>query len=85
MITNEELLSDERFAQFSTQHQTEIITAHCKDVEERIRSASSRLVAEREAVGGCLQFEKECPSMLVRSALTRRVEELITKYWSQKE
>ena len=83
MILNEELLSDERFAQFSTQRQSEIIAARCMEVEERIRTASSRLEAERESVGACLKFEKECFSMLVRNALTRRVEKLITKYWSQ--
>ena len=83
MILNEELLSDERFAQFSTQRQSEIIAARCKEVEERIRTASSRLEAERESVGACLKFEKECSSMIVRNALTRRVEKLITKYWSQ--
>jgi hypothetical protein len=83
MILNEELLSDERFAQFSAQHQTEIISFYCTELEERIRTASSRNEAEHESVKTCIQFEKQCSSTLVRKALTHKVQELITKYWNQ--
>jgi hypothetical protein len=85
MILNEELLTDEGFARFGKQRQSEIIAKHCSEVEERIRTASSRLEAERGSAEACLQFEKECPSMLVRNALASRVEELIAKYWKYKK
>ena len=83
MILNEELLSDERFAQFSTRHQSEIISLYCTNLEERIRTASSRQETEHESVETCMYFEKECPSALVRNALNHRVQELLTKYWNQ--
>jgi hypothetical protein len=85
MILNEELLSDIHFVQLRKQHQYEIISKHCVKIEERIRIALSRLEAERISADACLQFEKECPSMLLRNALIHRVEELIAKYWSHKK
>jgi hypothetical protein len=85
MIKNEELLSDERFVRFSTQHQSEIISLHCGEIEERIRTASTRLEAELGSAEACLQFEKECPSTLVKQAMTRRVENLIIQYWGSKK
>jgi hypothetical protein len=85
MIFNEELLTDNRFAQLNRAQQSNIIANHCAEIEERIRNASSRLEAERVLASTCLQFEKECPSMLVRNALTSRMEELIAKYWNHKE
>jgi hypothetical protein len=83
MMFNEELLTDDRFARLNSTQQYEVIGKHCVDIEERIRTATSRLDAERNSTSACLQFEKECPSMLVRHALTRRVEELLIKYWDQ--
>ena len=85
MIFNEELLPDDRFAQLNSTQQSEIIANHCAEIEELIRTASSRFEAERISADACLRFENECPSMLVRHALTHRVEEFITKYWSQKK
>jgi hypothetical protein len=84
MMFNEELLSDERFAPLSNTQQSEIISKHCAEVEKYIRTASSRLEAERISANTCLQFQHECSSDLVRNALTRRVEELITKHWKNR-
>ena len=81
MIFNEELLSDDHFAQIHSSQQSEIITKHCAEVEECIRTARSRLEAERISANMCIQFQHECSSSVVRNALTRRVQELITKHW----
>jgi hypothetical protein len=84
MIFNEELLTDDRFARLNSTQQFDMIAKHCGEIEERIRTASSRIEAERNSTSACVQFEKECPSMLVRHALLRHVEELIVKYWGRK-
>jgi hypothetical protein len=81
MMFNEELLTVDRFAQLKSSQQYDIIAKHCSEVEERIRTASSRCEAERVSANTCLQFHHECPSALVRDALTRRVGELISKHW----
>jgi hypothetical protein len=82
---NEELFSERQFLQLNQVSQSELIANHCAEIEEQIRDASSRLEAERISAGACLQFEKDCPSMLVRNALIRRIEELIGKYWDHKK
>jgi hypothetical protein len=81
---NEELFNERQFLQLNQAHQSELIANHCAEIEERVRNASSRLEAERVSASACLQFEKDCQSMLVRNALTHRMEELIAKYWSHK-
>ena len=85
MVLSEELLTDNRFVQLSNHRQTEIIAKHCMTVEEHIQQASSRFEAERIAIDECLLFEQECPSLLVRNALRRRVEELIHQHWNSKK
>ena len=84
MYVNEELLTDERFRQLNGNRQSELIANHCADIEDRIRSAPSRLEAIRLKESTCTRFEKACPSALVRTALSRYVEELISRYWDNK-
>jgi len=81
MDFNEELLTDERFERLNTHRQSELIAEYCSDIEDRIRSASSRLEALRFAESSCTRFEQTCPSALVRKALERHVEKLILQYW----
>jgi hypothetical protein len=85
MYMNEELLTDERFRQLNGNRQSELIANHCADMEDRIRSASSRSEAIRLKESTCARFEEACPSALVRTALSRHVEELISHYWDNKE
>jgi len=85
MYVNEELLTDERFRQLNGNRQSELIADHCADIEDRIRSAPSRLEAMRLKESACTTFEQACPSVLVRTALSRYVEELIVRYWDNKQ
>jgi hypothetical protein len=82
MVQNEELLNDQQFLQLSQIRQSDLIAKHCAGIEEHIRTASSRFEAERIAANTCLCFQKECSSVLVRNALTHRVEEFMTKHWN---
>jgi hypothetical protein len=83
MHFNEELLTDERYQQLHGNQQSELIANHCGDIEERIRSASSRLEAVHLKELECTKFKQECQSTLVRTALTRYVEEIISRYWDK--
>jgi hypothetical protein len=83
MKFNEELLTDYQFGQLHRTRQTELIVSHCATIEEHIRHASSRLEAEQISSSACSEFKNECPSEIVRNALTRHVEDLIKKYWQR--
>jgi hypothetical protein len=85
MTFDEELFNDHLFLQLEKNRQYELIAKHCADIEKQIRTASSRSDAERISTSACFQFENECPSNLLRNALTRRVKELIAKYWSKEQ
>ncbi len=84
MYLNEELLTDERYIQLNGNRQAELIANHCGDIENRIRSAPSRLEAVRLKELACAKFEQECSSTLVRAALATHVGELISRYWDKK-
>lgn len=84
MYSNEELLTDERYRQLDENQQSELITKHCADIEDRIRSAPSRLEALRLKESACSGFERACSSALVRTSLASHVEELISRYWDKK-
>ena len=82
---HEELFNNRLFLQLENKRQSELIAKHCADIEEQIRTASSRSDAERISTSACFQFENECPSKLLHNALRRRVKELIAQYWSQEQ
>jgi hypothetical protein len=82
MYGNEELLTDEGYRQLNGNQQYELIAAHCRGIEERIRSASSRPEAMRIADAACTQIELTCHSVLIRTALAANVEEMISRYWN---
>ena len=84
-VMEEELFSEDRFVRIGEDLQSELIARHCAEVEDRIRTASSRPDAERVSAEACSRFREECPSALLRNALTRRVEELVNKYWRAHE
>jgi hypothetical protein len=84
MHFNEELLTDERYRQLNGNQQSELVARHCADIEDRIRSAPSRLEALRLKELACSRFKQTCSSVLVRTALTRHVEELISRNWEKK-
>jgi hypothetical protein len=84
MYMNEELLTDERFLRLDANRQSELITEYCADIEDRIRSAPSRLEALRLSESSCTRFEQACPSALLRKALETHIEELILQYWDRK-
>jgi hypothetical protein len=81
MYSNEELLTDERYWQLDKNKQSDLIAKHCAGIEERIRSASSRLHALRFKESECVRFEQSCPSALVRKALSVYLEDLISRNW----
>jgi hypothetical protein len=85
MYINEELLTDKRYQQLHGNKQSELIANHCVDIEDRIRSAPSRLEAVRLKELECAKFKQDCQSTLVRTALARYVEELISCYWDKKK
>jgi hypothetical protein len=84
MYLNEELLTDERYRQLTENRQSELLANHCADIEDRIRSAPSRLEAVRLKEFACNKFGQECPSALVHTALTKYVNDLIARYWDKK-
>ena len=84
MHFNEELLTDERYLRLTGKQQSEHIANHCAEIEDRIRLAPSRLEAVRLKELTCTKFKQECQSTLVRTALTRYVEELIARHWDKK-
>jgi hypothetical protein len=84
MHFNEELLTDERYLRLNGNQQSELIGKHCTDIEDRIRSASSRLEAVQIKEMACSEFKKECQSKLVRTALSIHVEDIIIFYWDKK-
>jgi hypothetical protein len=84
MHFNEELLTDERYLRLNGNQQSEHIANYCTEIEDRIRLAPSRLKAVRLKELECTKFKQECQSSLVRTALTRYVEELISRYWDKK-
>jgi hypothetical protein len=81
----EELLTDERFRQFNEHQQSELIAEHFVGIEDRIRSAPTRLDAMQYKELACTRFEQACPSALLRTALARHVEKLILRYWDKRE
>ena len=81
MYSNEELLTDERYRQLNKNEQSDLIAKHCAGIEERIRSASSRLHALQLKESECARFEQSCPSALVRKALNVYLEDLISRNW----
>jgi hypothetical protein len=81
-MVNEELLTEERYRRLSGSQQLELITKYCHDIEDRIRSAASRHEAEAIAAEACAGIEEACQSSLIRSALGKNVENLISKYWN---
>ena len=81
MQFNEELLTDEPFREYHEYRQSELIAKYCSDIDVRIRSASSRQEARGLAESACRKFEQACASALVRNALAKYIEELITRYW----
>ena len=84
MRFNEELLTDQRYLRSNGNQQSEQIANHCVEIEDRIRLAPSRLEAVRLKELACTKFNQECQSSLVRAALTRYVEELISRHWDKK-
>jgi len=84
MYFNEELLTDELYLKLNGKQQSGLIANHCADMEYRIRSASSREEAIRLKEMACTTFNQECQSALIRTALIRHVEDLISRYWDNK-
>ncbi|RPI05243.1 MAG: hypothetical protein EHM64_07190 [Ignavibacteriae bacterium] len=84
MIDNEELLTDNHFALLNGNQQSDILRNHCTEIEDLIRTASSRLEAERAAADTCIKFQHECSSALVRHALIHRAEEFLSKHWNNR-
>ena len=80
-MISEELFSEYQFLQLNKNRQFELIAGRCAEFENRIKAASSRLEAEQISANACSHFEEECPSSIVRNALTHHVEELIKNYW----
>ena len=76
---------DGRYWQLNGNQQLELIAKHCVDIEDRIRSAPSRLKALRLKELACSRFEQTCSSALVRAALSKHVEGLISHYWDKKQ
>ncbi|MBN1397370.1 MAG: hypothetical protein JXA06_04985 [Bacteroidetes bacterium] len=80
-MISEELFSEYQFLQLNKNRQSDLIAKHCIEVEKIIRTASSRVEAEQLSADACSHFQDECPSSIVRNALTHHVEELIKNYW----
>lgn len=81
MEFNEELLTDEGYRRLNALQQYELIAEHCRDIEERIRTAPSHLEARRIADAACARMKEACRSTLVKTALEANVENLIARYW----
>jgi hypothetical protein len=81
MTRNEELYGDRRLLRLSQARQSELIVKHCDGIEERIRDARSGDEAEGIAAAACRTFDSECPSNIVREALSQHIRALILRHW----
>ena len=84
MIEDEELMEEQKFLQLNQVRQSELISQHCSNIEERIRSAQSKEAAEQIASKACDEFEIECASSIVRMALAQYIQAKVARYWSKK-
>jgi hypothetical protein len=84
MIQNEELFNEHQFLQLNQIRQSELITKHCSNIEERIRQARSKDEAEHIASDACRKFQDECASSIVRISLAKHVQEKVSQYWDKK-
>jgi hypothetical protein len=80
----DESMTDQQFLGLGERRQREALAEHCAQIEERIRTAPSRLEAEVAAQRACDRFARDCPSSIVHKALPRRVWELVEQRWSTK-
>ena len=74
-------ITDRQFLDLGQDRQIEILSEHCADIEEEIRSAHSREEAESAGRRACGKLQDACLSRLVERALVRRTGELIELYW----
>jgi hypothetical protein len=64
--------------------QKELITQHCSDALERIRTASSKSEARRIVNEFCQKFDQECESAMVRKFLKQYVNSLLNQHWGER-
>ncbi len=64
--------------------QNELISRHCSDALERIRTASSKSEAQRIVNEFCQKFDRECESNLVRRFLKQYVNSLLDQHWRER-
>ncbi len=83
-IINEELSFFDLFLKYGQGRQSILIRKYCAGVGERIRTAGSRLEAERLLAKYCLNFEEECSSEILRKELRNYLERLLRLYWENK-
>ena len=76
-----ESITDQQFLEIGRARQVEILTEHCANIEERIRTAQSRKEAEDVAERTCGKLQETCLSNLVQRAMARRTREFIEVYW----
>ncbi len=62
--------------------QREVIGLHCAGLEERIKSAPTRLKAEQVLAEACRGFDRVCESTILRTFLKQYVNRLLSRYWS---
>ena len=75
----DELASDELM---QPGRQQEVIGLHCAGLEEQIKSAPTRLQAERVLADACEGFDRVCESSILRTFLKQYVHRLFLRYWS---
>jgi hypothetical protein len=78
----DEPISAGEFLRASTMRQAELIHHYCGRIDERIRMANSREAAAEIAEEACRTFKTECPSEILRAALTGHVREVLEKHWA---
>lgn len=61
--------------------QQEMIGLYCAGLEERVRSAPTRLQAEQVLSEACDGFDQACESSIVRAYLKQYAHKLLLQYW----
>ncbi|MEX1277198.1 MAG: hypothetical protein WEB62_02875 [Bacteroidota bacterium] len=78
MAMQDELIFDEPL---HPDRQREAIGLHCAGLEERIKSAPTRLQAEKVLTEVCDGFDQACESSIVRTYLKQHAHKLLLQYW----
>lgn len=79
---SQELTEEILFHQLTKTQQQDMIEDYCSGIAERIKTAQSLSDAMHLADDECRNFEKECLSSVIRTAVRSHILKIIQQQWS---